>query len=65
MAVAKNPSISQSILKELSQDKAYEVRKAVAENPNTSLETLKELAKDNAFDIKMIALKRLKDYEQV
>jgi len=53
------------MLKELGQDKVYEVRKAVARNPNTPIETLKELAKDNAFDIKMIALKRLKDYEQV
>jgi len=26
---------------------------------------LKELAKDNAFNIKMLALKRLKEYEQI
>ncbi len=53
------------MLEELSQDRSSQVRTCIALHPNTSLKLLKELAKDNVYSVKMLALKRIKEYEQI
>ncbi|MFA6927139.1 MAG: hypothetical protein WCQ69_09095 [Bacteroidales bacterium] len=65
MSVARNRNASLDILQELSRDSHKNVRAYVAMNPNTPKETLEKLYQDEVYIVKMLALKRLKEYEQV
>ncbi|MDD2796636.1 MAG: hypothetical protein PHE76_01540 [Candidatus Pacebacteria bacterium] len=63
--MARNRNASLDILQELSRDSHKNVRAYVAMNPNTPKETLEKLYQDEVYIVKMLALKRLKEYEQV
>ena len=50
--IAENPSISMTLLKELSSDRNDDVRSAVAQNPTTLPEMLIGLAKDTSYVVR-------------
>lgn len=50
--IAENPSISMTLLKELSVNRNEDVRSAVAQNPTISPEMLTVLAKDSAYMVR-------------